>query len=156
MKKSLRVALIACGVAKLDHAAPAAELYQSPLFRYAVGYAEATCDSWLILSAKHGLVAPETALEPYEQSLVGMALSARRAWARRVFDQLQPIPPHIQFVILAGAAYAAELVPLLDGCTANPAELPLAGLRQGEILAFYKKAGHPMSPAKQQQSLLAD
>lgn len=60
-----RIGLVGCASQKLKRPAPARELYVSQLFRKAAAYAEATCDVWYILSAKHGLVRPDTVLEPY-------------------------------------------------------------------------------------------
>jgi hypothetical protein len=66
---ALTVGLVGCAARKLQGPAPARELYVSQLFRKASAYAEATCDRWYILSAKHGLVHPDTVLEPYDVRL---------------------------------------------------------------------------------------
>ena len=58
--------LIGCSRKKLTQAAPAMDLYCSPLFRAARAYAEKHGDAWAVLSAKHGVVLPETVLEPYD------------------------------------------------------------------------------------------
>ena len=58
------VGLVACASQKLQRPAPARELYVSQLFKKASAYAGLTCDRWYILSAKHGLVHPDTVLEP--------------------------------------------------------------------------------------------
>ncbi|MFC9419939.1 DUF6884 domain-containing protein, partial [Bacillus mobilis] len=64
--------------------------YVCSLFKRASAFAEQTCDRWYILSAKHGLVHPDTVLEPYD-----MRLGASRrtsppipAWCERVQEQL--------------------------------------------------------------------
>lgn len=41
-------------------------MYCGPLYRLALEYAKATCDDYRILSAKHGLLEPDTITEPYE------------------------------------------------------------------------------------------
>jgi hypothetical protein len=56
------VGLVACSRTKLSRAAPARELYCSPLFRAARAYAERRYGRgrWLIVSARYGLVDPGT------------------------------------------------------------------------------------------------
>lgn len=62
--------VIPCGGAKLDSAAPAAELYTGSAFRGALAAALAEVDGdrsrVLILSALHGLVNLDTVLAPYD------------------------------------------------------------------------------------------
>lgn len=61
--------IIPCGGKKLDHIAPAAELYQGSLFTYqlAAARAEAGEDGRvLILSALHGLLELDTLVAPYD------------------------------------------------------------------------------------------
>jgi hypothetical protein len=51
------IGLVACSRRKADRSLPARELYVSPLFRAAFGYAERRYgpERWFILSARHGL-----------------------------------------------------------------------------------------------------
>lgn len=58
--------LIGCTATKLDHRAPAAELYMpSDLFRRRRAFAETTGRPWAVLSARHGVVGPARELDPY-------------------------------------------------------------------------------------------
>ena len=109
-----RIALVACGATKLRRRALAKDLYIGSLFRAARSYAEACCDHWYILSAKHGLVDPDTALEPYEQSLAAMPCLQREAWGARVLRQLGAAWGTVQdvrWVLLAGSHYLGALRP---------------------------------------------
>jgi hypothetical protein len=69
--------VIPCGAAKLDRPAPARELYTSPHFRFTlrqVAAAAYRADGILrILSARHGLVDPDTVLEPYDTTMTSVA-----------------------------------------------------------------------------------
>ena len=124
-----RVFLVSCSSTKLDHAAPARELYTSPLFKKARALAEASGQPWLILSAKHGLVHPDTVLEPYDSSVAGKTAEDRRCWAQAVRHKLRGMfwdQPR-QFVVFAGRAYSAAV----EGM---PAAFPLEGLQVGERL----------------------
>lgn len=79
------VALISCVSMKLDRPAKARDLYLSPLFKYALKYAESLHpDGIYILSAKYGLLGLEAIVEPYDQTLNAMPVAEVRAWAGRV------------------------------------------------------------------------
>ena len=142
----MRIGLVSCVKTKLDHAAPAEDLYTSALFRGARHAVERSCDRWYILSALHGLVPPDRVLEPYEKTLSTASVAERRAWAERVLGELtEELGPSMReaiFEIHAGAAY--EGFGLSAGLRRSGAtvELPLTGLRQGERLRWYKQRGH--------------
>ena len=64
--------LVACCGPKLDHAAPARDLYTSDLFTKSRAYAERNGCGWAILSAKHGIVLPDEVIAPYDVTLKTM------------------------------------------------------------------------------------
>jgi hypothetical protein len=138
----VRVGLVGCVKTKLDRPASAAELYTSPLFvgrREVVGR---TCDRWFILSALHGLVAPEESVAPYDQTLSGASRRERRRWSAQVVAALREELGQlhgITFEIHAGSAYTDH--GLIDGLEAFGAEveLPVRGLGLGEQLAWYRQ-----------------
>jgi len=115
-----RVALVGCSASKLKHPAPARELYTSGLFRAALAYAEGTCDALLVVSAFHGVLAPNTVIGPYNRSLRHASKAERTVWGDRTIADLLPafgVPP--QLVILAGQLYADVLA-----CGARQHDLP--------------------------------
>jgi hypothetical protein len=65
--------VIPCGAGKQDTAAPAAELYTGSMFTLALTAARTLVDDShiLILSARHGLVALDQVLEPYDVKMGG-------------------------------------------------------------------------------------
>jgi hypothetical protein len=120
----------------------ARELYTSPLFRGRRAYVEESCETWFILSARHGLVDPDTELDPYDETLKDMPRVARRKWAESVLTALTARLGHLgghAFEIHAGAEYRDW--GLAQGLRAAGAivEVPAAGLSQGQQLAFYKR-----------------
>jgi hypothetical protein len=141
----MRIGLVGCVKSKRAHEAAARDLYVSPLFRGARCYVERSCDSWFILSAEHGLLGPDEVVAPYERTLSTASVSSRRGWAARVLEQvdsqLGSDLREFAFELHAGAAYLS--FGLNDGLAQRGAELrtPLAGLRHGERLRFYKVAG---------------
>lgn len=131
-----RVALVSCVKSKLPRSAPAAELYISPLFKGLRAYAEKMADDWFILSAEHGLLAPDQVIDPYEKTLNTAGVAERRRWAERVQEQLRErLLPGCDVVILAGQRYREHLVPFLSERGHN-VTIPLEGLQMGQQLQW--------------------
>lgn len=101
--------VVACSGKKLDHAAPARELYTGDLFRASVTWARSHGLRWTILSALHGIVGPGQVLDPYDYRLDDVAVYGEWvALRRRVRDVLQEIDPR-SIVALGGANYVAMI-----------------------------------------------
>ena len=131
--------LVGCVKTKLPTAAPADELYTSPLFRKRRRYAEATGQPWFILSALHGLVRPDQVLEPYDMYLAGQPVTYRRQWALRVVSDLIAAVGPLEgrtVEVHAGAPHVEPLEPLLSAAGVE-VRVPLRGLNQGQHLAWY-------------------
>ena len=132
------IILIACASKKVDHRARARDLYKSDLFEKSLAYAESLHpDAIYILSAKHGLLDPETEIEPYDVTLNRMSAAERKKWARGVLARLGQVSDlrHDRYVILAGTRYRQDLTPHLAHT-----EIPMEGLRIGEQLQFLGRA----------------
>ena len=103
------IALVACSATKLGHRAPARELYQGDTFklvRRILEHPASRVDDWAILSAKHGLVLPTDALDPYDLYLGDLPTDERAAWHERVLDQIARAWGTSQvYEIYAGAYY---------------------------------------------------
>lgn len=125
--------LIACSMSKLDHAAPAAELYTGQAFKLAMKAAKAADADVLILSALYGVLEPDDVIDPYECYLGGLPAMDRAIWAITTAAQLAPHRERYA-VILAGKHYAAAC----DGFK-NKRE-PLKGLGIGQQLSVLKNA----------------
>jgi hypothetical protein len=134
----LHIGLVACSRRKARHPAPACELYVSPLFRAARAYAERQYGPgrWLILSALHGLVDPDTILDPYDLSLRQLSAREREAWGNRVAVGLRDrFPAGMLLWFHAGVLYRDAIAPVV----AHQVRFPLAGLGIGEQLAWYRR-----------------
>lgn len=133
------VALISCVSKKLDHPAPAGEIYVSDWFQKARAYAEATCPGgFFILSALYGLLEPSRIIRPYEKTLIGESAPARKQWAMSTALAVnEAIPAGTPLVILAGQAYRQHLLPRLQ-TAGYPCSVPMQGLGIGQQLAFLK------------------
>ena len=130
------VYLVSCVKKKLSTPATAKDLYQSPLFIKSRAYVEKTGRPWFILSAKHGLVHPETVIRPYCQTLNTMPINARRAWARQVLSQFEPhLDGVCTVVFLAGKKYREHLKPDLQARGIDVI-VPMKGLPIGQQLSW--------------------
>jgi hypothetical protein len=140
----MRIGLVGCVKSKAAIAAPARDLYVSPLFRGRRTYVERTCDQWFVLSALHGLVAPDQVLAPYDLTLADASVEERRRWSVGVLEQLTAAMGTLgshDYEVHAGASYRE--FGLVDGLLRSGAavRIPAEGLSQGEQLAFYAGRG---------------
>lgn len=131
-----RIGFVSCVSKKLPHAAPAEELYTSPLFKKASAYVRAHCDRWFILSAKHGLLLPSTVIEPYDVTLNKMPAADRRQWAERVLPDIYAnCDKGDTLIFLAGQKYRQYLIPALQEKVYKK-EVPMYGLSIGKQLQW--------------------
>ncbi len=124
------ITLVPCVKTKQDQPAPAADLYTSFGFQLARAYAEHH-GTWLILSAKHGVVHPIDVIEPYDETLNTQGREQRRAWAKGVVSTLLDLSqPGDTFRILAGERYRENLVhPLREA--GRQVTIPIQGMPMG-------------------------
>ena len=133
------IVLVGCAKSKVSRPSAARSLYQSALFDKRRSHAEARARAWYVLSAEHGLVHPDTLLEPYDVALTEQPEDYRRAWGQWVVAKLRQLEGDLRqrhIEIHAGQAYAAPLLPLLRAAGAHAVH-PVSGLRRGEQLAWY-------------------
>ncbi len=122
------IGLVGCCGEKLLHAAPAVQLYRSPLFLKASAYASRQYDRWFILSALYGLVEPSAVIAPYDVTLP----RCDEPWGLKVFSQLAALKLSGEtFSVHAGSRYVEPLRGLLSLVE------PLKGLGIGQRLAWY-------------------
>ena len=135
-----KIYLVSCVARKMPYPTKAGNLYTSPWFIKAHGLVEKTGQPWFILSAKHGLVSPETVIPLYEQTLNTMGVAERRAWAVMVREQMDEILPEAdEVVILAGVKYRENLMPYLQARFPK-VSVPMEGLQIGRQLSWMKNA----------------
>jgi len=131
------IVLISCVSKKLAYSARARDIYVSPLFRLNLAYAESlTPDAIYVLSAKHGLLALEDKIAPYDLTLNTMSAGQIRAWAAGVVVQLAAVTDlnRDRFVFLAGDKYRKYIAPHLAQF-----EVPMQGLTIGRQLQFLSR-----------------
>jgi hypothetical protein len=140
MAEAKRIFLVSCVGLKKTEPAPAAELYISPWFSMARHLVERAGVPWFILSAEHGLVAPDAVIAPYDRTLNTMGVADRRAWADRVRRQLEVLSLDAdEVVILAGERYREYLMPWLRERFLR-VTVPMERLPIGRQLSWMKHA----------------
>lgn len=133
------IILVTCVKSKAARPSAAKDLYTSTLFKKQRAYAEKAGVPWFILSAEHGLVAPDEWLAPYERYLPETPASYRKAWGVWVAARLELLGGTLQGKVIeihAGSAYLAAIQPELEKRGARIVD-PLDGLQMGSRLAWY-------------------
>lgn len=119
--------IIPCSGDKLDHAAPARDLYTGTMFRHTLAAAEKTATDAradgenaivLVLSARYGLVTLDRVLDPYEQRMdqpgaIPAIEVARQALALGIDwgDEVYAFLPAAYFKVLHEALWAIDVYP---------------------------------------------
>lgn len=146
------VYLVSCVKEKRATRAPAKDLYISAWFRKARAYVESTGRPWRMLSARYGLLGPESAVRPYDRTLQSLSPAERRTWADGVlvafdaeFDDVATVE------LLAGEQYRQFLQPALEA-RGIAVLVPMAGLRIGEQMAWLDQHTHRGSDSQEPSS----
>lgn len=132
------IILISCVSKKKDFKTKARNLYDSPLFKGALAYAEKLKpDNIYILSALYGVVGLEDSIEPYNKTLNNMGVKDKRAWVKQVLNQLEGKGVDLEqdrVTFLAGNEYRKYLIDSIKNY-----QVPMEGLPIGKQLQFLKE-----------------
>ena len=133
-----RIVLLSCTKSKIDHTAPAQELYSaSPMFQKTLEYVKKLKpDKMFILSAKHHLVPLTKELAPYDKTLKEMPKDEKEKWGEETVKQMRSAginPEKDKFIFLTGSEY---LKPLTKYIPEENMETPMEGKRFGQRLKW--------------------
>ncbi|MGN6617529.1 MAG: DUF6884 domain-containing protein [Ilyomonas sp.] len=143
------IVLISCASRKLNNRSKAKDLYQGPIFKNSLAYAEKlNPDKIFILSALHGLLPLNKEIDPYNVTLSKISKSKQKPgltvlnpqekieWGKKVVQQLSQEADlkNDKFVILAGQEY---IKPISDSIVYY--EDVLHGLGLFKIVRFLKQ-----------------
>lgn len=128
-----KIGIVGCVKTKKAFACAAGDMYTSPLFTLSVEWLKNQgITEWYILSAEHGLLHPNTIIEPYEKTLNKMNRWDYGAWCSKLGKQVRKVFSEDQeFVVLGGSLYAGPM-------TYFKSEFPLKGMGLGQRLQFLK------------------
>lgn len=102
--------LVGCGADKADTAQPARDLYRSSYFSLKRDVAE-LADAWYIISAEHGLLAPDRIIEPYNTEWSTLPVATQQQRVTEIIDDLTPALQLVDRVVfLAGQSYRDPLI----------------------------------------------
>lgn len=160
----MTLVVVACAKQKLTVAAPASELYTSPLFALSWGWARDTGHQVAILSARHGVIRPEEVLEPYDTFLGSLGRAEVERLADHVRGQLSSMDSE-RIIVLGGSGYvdlvrraapAAEVIDPMHGLSLGHRLRWLKATRGGRwrdavaleqmYTALREQAGGPLTP----------
>lgn len=132
------IALVGCSGSKLDHPAPARQLYTSQLFRSTIALAERSHDVVYIISAKHELVLLDQVIEPYNRVKTDLAKEWRVIWGLRVWSTVLARHQKVdrQIFIYAGKDYAQPII--RAGFHQGSFQEPLAKMQIGQRLQWLR------------------
>lgn len=151
------ILLIGCGMSKSNEPTVAKDMYTGGLFAMRLRYAEATVGrvyesqsvegekvhrKWWIISAKHGLVDPNTVIAPYDLHIKVLNPLDRIAWYLDVMQQLlselpdRAITSNYTLEVHAGKDYSEMLCKVARVIGFMTRE-PVAGLGIGEQMKWY-------------------
>ncbi|RZL82965.1 MAG: hypothetical protein EOP32_09370 [Rhodococcus sp. (in: high G+C Gram-positive bacteria)] len=135
--------LVTCVKKKLAVPAAAKDLYISSLFKKQRTYAEGRGIPWFILSAEHGLVAPDNWLAPYERYLPDTPPTYRAAWGAWAVERLDLLAGPLLGKVVEIHAGAPYINAIADHLTAKGATVVnrLEGLTMGARLQWYTSNG---------------
>lgn len=131
----MRIAILSCSKNKTKLPMPARDVYIGPLFKWARRYAELTCDDMRIISARLGLLEPDTIVQPYEAF-------PESSWASSDYRRLiknSPVNDHIKAALESLVAQGHRLIYLCSGFYTDlgpPGERPLMGMDFYQRRAF--------------------
>jgi len=133
-----KIVLLSCTKSKLDHKAPAQELYSaSPMFKKTLEYGKSlNPDKMYILSAEHHLVPLNKELDPYDKTLKEMPKDEKEKWGEETVKQMKSHGLNLEkdkFVFLTGSEY---LKPFKEYIPEKNMEKPMEGRRLGERLKW--------------------
>lgn len=132
------IVFLACTKRKRNYPCKAKEIYrESQLFRGGWSYAESLKpDEVWILSAKYGLLHPDTYIEPYEKTLISAKDEEVKKWSIMVAEQIKKagINRNQKAIFLCGKPYRKYIQNLFPDH-----EAPCAHLGIGKQMQFYKE-----------------
>jgi hypothetical protein len=101
--------VLPCGRRKASATTEARRLYASPRFEKLRRLAEDFAVPYRIASARHGLLAPEALVAPYDLDLMALSHDKRSEWAAKILEELEGQTDG-EIVLLLSGAYAESIL----------------------------------------------
>ncbi|MFC6733508.1 MULTISPECIES: DUF6884 domain-containing protein [unclassified Haladaptatus] len=118
------IAIVHGGAAQRGGTRSACDQYTADHFQTCREYAEATCDSWVIVSAKHGVIHPNRQIQSYDVTRADFDPFEEMQWVKRIQRQLGDVlfdqytsPQFSRVVVLTDDYHTAALDPVFKQAT---------------------------------------
>jgi hypothetical protein len=108
-------------------------MYIGSLFRYSYRYLLPLTDQIFIISAKYGLLKPDTFISPYDCYLTEETEAYREEWTRKCISQIRDMIPNYVNERYILAAFGKYRRPFCGLTVSHP---PTMGL--GKLIHYYK------------------
>lgn len=133
--------VVGCGRNKRAEAALASDLYVSDRFRLSMDLVRRLGAPYAILSGKHGIVAGETMLQPYDLNLGDLTGAERHLWASEALHMLRIHANQRRITLLAAPEYTSPLIELNEASD-TPLDIvaPWASLDAADISVWLAEA----------------
>lgn len=106
--------IIGCSDKKATTARPAGEMYLSERFLAAKRIAQSYASTWLILSAKYGILSKDQIVEPYDVSLDSLCDEHYRSWVSQCSKQIiNKTSPRDHVIFIGDNQYFMDIKELL-------------------------------------------
>lgn len=103
---SKQIALIACSKTKRMGTHKAKDLYQGELFKKSFEYCSKNYSRVFILSAKYGLLDPDSVISYYDETLKTKTEADKKNWAEKIIKQIHSLNIDFENIIcFAGKDY---------------------------------------------------
>lgn len=132
------VYLISCGKRKSDTPCMASDMYNSERFVQLKNLAILTKHEWYIISAKHGLLKPDTIIDPYDMCIDSFSIDQQRTWARKVVQSIGTIAIGAKIVVWADGVYSKLLRDEFD-TVGIEADFPLSNLKSDDQAKYLQE-----------------
>jgi hypothetical protein len=150
--------LLGCVKTKLPGRHRAQDIYRSELFLGRRRYAESVAAPWFILSAKHGLLAPDDEVDSYDVTLMDLSPSERAEWGRRVLAEVdRRLGPLSGKTVEIHAGFEYREYGVKRGLEMRGAKVvvPLEHANRGQQVAWYKTFVAPGEVLRQEWGVSA-
>lgn len=122
----MRIAIIACGKAKIKGKHQAKDLYVGNFFKQCLKVASTKYDAYYIVSAKYGLLKPVDVIEDYDFKLTKLSERQKKQWGFNVAQQInQTIESTNEITFLLGKCYYRYIAPFIK----HKWNAPLIGIK---------------------------
>lgn len=135
------ILLVSCGKRKSSVSCQAKEMYNSFRFQQIKTIAENLKVRWYIMSAKYGLLDPESIIEPYDMCLSNCSDKYQQQWAKGIVGKFIGINKSTTFAVIANDEYSRNVVPMLvaEGFSVIA---PFIQKQEEEVADYMQKASH--------------